>query len=83
MEKKVLNPEELNSLKDLKNKYSQVSLNLGRIEIEFINLSEEKDKLKTEFNNLKNQELSLVEQMKVKYGEGTISLETGEFLPKA
>jgi predicted nuclease with TOPRIM domain len=82
MEKKVLNPEELNSLKDLKNKYSQVSLNLGRIEIEFINLSEEKDKLKTEFNNLKNQELNLVEQMKVKYGEGTISLETGEFLPK-
>jgi len=82
MEKKVLTPEELTSLKDLKNKYSQVSLNLGRIEIEFINLSEEKEKLKTEFNNLKNQELSLVEQMKVKYGEGTISLETGEFLPK-
>jgi predicted nuclease with TOPRIM domain len=82
MEKKVLTPEELTSLKDLKNKYNQVSLNLGRIEIEFINLSEEKDKLKTEFNNLKNQELSLVEQMKVKYGEGTISLETGEFLPK-
>jgi hypothetical protein len=83
MEKKVLTSDELNSLKDLKNKYSQVSLNLGRIEIEFINLSEEKEKLKTEFNNLKNQELSLVEQMKVKYGEGTISLETGEFLPKA
>jgi predicted nuclease with TOPRIM domain len=83
MEKKVLTSDELNSLKDLKNKYSQVSLNLGRIEIEFINLSEEKDKLKTEFNNLKNQELNLVEQMKVKYGEGTISLETGEFLPKA
>ena len=82
MEKKVLTSDELNSLKDLKNKYSQVSLNLGRIEIEFINLSEEKDKLKIEFNNLKNQELSLVEQMKVKYGEGTISLETGEFLPK-
>ena len=83
MEKKVLTSDELNSLKDLKNKYSQVSLNLGRIEIEFINLSEEKEKLKTEFNNLKNQELNLVEQMKVKYGEGTISLETGEFLPKA
>jgi predicted nuclease with TOPRIM domain len=82
MEKKVLTPEELTSLKDLKNKYNQVSLNLGRIEIEFINLSEDKEKLKTDFNNLKNQELSLVEQMKVKYGEGTISLETGEFLPK-
>jgi predicted nuclease with TOPRIM domain len=82
MEKKVLTPEELTSLKDLKNKYNQVSLNLGRIEIEFISLSEDKEKLKTEFNNLKNQELSLVEQMKVKYGEGTISLETGEFLPK-
>jgi predicted nuclease with TOPRIM domain len=82
MEKKVLTPEELTSLKDLKNKYNQVSLNLGRIEIEFISLSEDKEKLKTEFNNLKNQELNLVEQMKVKYGEGTISLETGEFLPK-
>ena len=82
MEKKVLTPEELTSLKDLKNKYNQVSLNLGRIEIEFISLSEDKEKLKTEFNNLKNQELSLVEQMKVKYGEGTISLETGELLPK-
>jgi predicted nuclease with TOPRIM domain len=81
MEQKVLTPEELNSLKQLKEDYNFLSINLGRVEIEFMNLKEEKEKLKQEFNNLKTKELELVEQIKSKYGEGNVSLETGEFSP--
>ena len=79
--KTVLSNEELDSLKNLKEQYNQTALILGRIELEILNLIEEKEKIKQQFSNLKNQELELVNQIKTKYGEGSISLETGEFLP--
>ena len=79
--KTVLSNEELDSLKNLKEQYNQTALILGRIELEILNLIEEKEKIKQQFSNLKNQELELVNQIKTKYGEGNISLETGEFSP--
>jgi hypothetical protein len=79
--KTVLSNEELDSLKNLKEQYNQTSLTLGRIELEIFNLIEEKEKIKQQFFDLKNQELELVNQIKTKYGEGSISLETGEFSP--
>ena len=54
---------------------------LGILELESLNLAEEKEKIKQQFSDLKNQELELVNQIKTKYGEGSISLETGEFSP--
>jgi hypothetical protein len=79
--KTVLSNEELDSLKNLKEQYNQTSRTLGRIELEIFNLIEEKEKIKQQFFDLKNQELELVNQIKTKYGEGSISLETGEFSP--
>jgi predicted transcriptional regulator len=79
--KTVLSNEELDSLKNLKEQYNQTALTLGRLELEVLNLAEEKEKIKQQFSDLKNQELELVNQIKTKYGEGSISLETGEFSP--
>jgi predicted transcriptional regulator len=79
--KTVLSNEELDSLKNLKEQYNQTALTLGRLELEILNLAEEKEKIKQQFSDLKNQELELVNQIKTKYGEGSISLETGEFSP--
>jgi len=79
--KTVLSNEELDSLKNLKEQYHQTALTLGRLELEIFNLAEEKEKIKQQFSDLKNQELELVNQIKTKYGEGSISLETGEFSP--
>ena len=79
--KTVLSNEELDSLKNLKEQYNQTALTLGRLELEILNLAEEKEKIKQQFYDLKNQELELVNQIKTKYGEGSISLETGEFSP--
>jgi len=79
--KTVLSNEELDSLKNLKEQYHQTALTLGRLELEILNLAEEKEKIKQQFSDLKNQELELVNQIKTKYGEGSISLETGEFSP--
>jgi predicted transcriptional regulator len=79
--KTVLTNEELDSLKSLKEQYNQLALVLGRVELEILNLIEEKEKIKQQFSDLKNQELDLVDKIKTKYGEGSVSLETGEFLP--
>jgi hypothetical protein len=79
--KTVLTNEELDSLKSLKEQYNQLALVLGRVELEILNLIEEKEKIKQQFSDVKNQELDLVDKIKTKYGEGSVSLETGEFLP--
>ncbi len=79
--KTVLTNEELDSLKSLKEQYNQLALVLGRVELEILNLIEEKEKIKQQFSDVKNQELDLVNKIKTKYGEGSVSLETGEFLP--
>ena len=40
-----------------------------------------KEQLKSSLQNLQQQEISIAKELEDKYGQGSISLETGEFLP--
>ena len=46
-----------------------------------MNLEIQKDKLKENLLNLQKEEIVLAKELEDKYGEGSISLESGEFLP--
>ena len=81
MEKKVLTTEELNQIKFLREGFTNITTNLGNIEMQIMNLELEKENLKENLKNLKAQEVSLAEGLEGKYGDGNISLETGEFTP--
>ena len=81
MEKTILSTEEMNSIKVLKEGFANVTSYLGNIEMQILNLELEKDKVKDELKSLKAQEISLADELKNKYGDGNISLETGEFTP--
>jgi len=81
MNKKVLTKEELDKVQNLREKFADITTTLGNIEMQILNLELEKDSIKEELKNLKIQEITLAEELKNKYGDGNISLETGEFTP--
>ena len=81
MEKQTLTKEELDLIKDLREGFTNITTNLGNIEMQIMNLELEKENLKEKLKNLKSSELNLAENLKGKYGDGNISLETGEFTP--
>ena len=81
MDKKVLTSEEIQELKELKQGFFNLTSNLGNIEIQIMNLNLKKEQLKSNLIQLQEQEQVLANQLEEKYGKGSISLETGEFLP--
>ena len=82
MEKKVLIVEEINKLKELRTQFERLTDVIGSNEVQIMNLEIRKEQLKNNLQQLQQQELVLAKELEEKYGDGTISLESGEFLPK-
>lgn len=80
MEKKFLEKDEITRLKEIQSKFVSIRDQLGEIEIQIIGLNITKEDLKNELISLKKEEISLAQELQSKYGEGNISLSTGEFL---
>ena len=81
MEKKVLTSDEVSSLKDLKKQYRDLTEATGVIEMQKINLEIKKEQIKEQLKSLQQKEIKLAKELEEKYGNGEISLESGEFLP--
>ena len=73
--------EELNELKVLKEKLSQLAIDLGGLSIQKIRLEEREKSLKQTLLDLEKQEASIATKLTEKYGRGSIDLETGTFTP--
>ena len=80
METKVLTQEEITQLKDVQQERYSLIDKFGTIEIQFQELESMKQKLKLEYEKLKQKEEVLGKQLQDKYGDGTINLEKGEFV---
>jgi hypothetical protein len=72
---------EIQQLTELKTKYNQLVGVIGNIEVQMMSLSLQKDQLKSEFLTIQEEEIKLGKELEEKYGNGTISLENGEFSP--
>ena len=83
MEKKVLTQEEIDKITKLKQQFEDLTGVAGNVEIQIMNLQFQKDQIKSNLQQLQQQEAVLAKELEEKYGNGTISLESGEFLPKA
>jgi len=81
MEKQVLTQEEIQKLTELKSQFNELVNVVGNVEIQIMNLQLKKEQLKSSLQNLQQQEISIAKELEDKYGQGSISLETGEFLP--
>tara|TARA_B110000977_G_scaffold186309_1_gene252084 strand:- start:2290 stop:2535 length:246 start_codon:yes stop_codon:yes gene_type:complete len=76
-----LTSEEIQQLTLLKTKYNQLVGVIGNIEVQMMSLSLQKEQLKAEFLTIQEEEIKLGKELEEKYGNGTISLENGEFSP--
>ena len=80
METKVLTQDEITQLKAVQQERYSIVDKFGTIEIQFQELESTKQKLKLEYEKLKQKEDVLGKQLQDKYGDGTINLEKGEFV---
>jgi DUF438 domain-containing protein len=81
MEKQVLTQEEIQKVTNLRQQFNELVNVIGNIEVQIMDLQLKKEQLKSSFQQLQEQELTVAKELEEKYGQGTISIETGEFLP--
>jgi hypothetical protein len=81
MENKVLTQEEIQQLKGIREKNAQLVEQFGFIEYQLQTLFLQKEELSKDLKEIKSLELTLGKQLQDKYGDGTIDLEKGEFIP--
>ena len=80
-EKKVITKEEILKLKELKTTFNNLTEISGVVEMQHYNIQIKKENLKLNLQNLQQTEAEFAKELEEKYGPGTISLESGEFLP--
>ncbi len=80
-EKKVLSQEEITELKELQATFKNLTEVSGVVEMQNYNIQIKKEQLKLNLQKLQEKEGDLAKKLEEKYGQGSISLETGEFLP--
>lgn len=81
MEKQVLTQEEIQSLKTIQSNQLLLIEQLGLLEYKIQILELEKQKLKQTLQNQIEEEEQIGKQLQQKYGDGSIDLEKGEFIP--
>lgn len=80
-EKIVLSQEEISELKKLKETFKSLTEVSGVVEMQHYNIQIKKENLKLNLQALQQKEAEFAQTLEEKYGQGSISLETGEFLP--
>lgn len=81
MEKKFLTEEEIKQIKSLNEQYESIKEKAGIIEIQIMGLNVAKKQLSKELEEMQENERTFGIALNSKYGEGSISIETGEFIP--
>lgn len=88
-ETKQFDQVEMDKLKAIQDKFNNIVIQLGQVNIELIQNEELKTKLEdvkfgleTDYKNLKKDEKLLAEELSLKYGVGVLNPETGVFTPR-
>ena len=81
MENTKLTAEEVERLTKIQQDNAAIATELGNLEITKLQIEARRDKVIEYFNELRTEENSLGEELSKKYGNGTIDLEKGEFIP--
>jgi len=80
MEKTFLSKEEISELKSIQEKESEVISQLGQIEYQILNLTTQKQFIIDKSKELSKQRSLVAQNLQDKYGEGSIDLDSGEFI---
>ena len=78
-----LTVEEVEKLQEIQQKNAAVASELGNLEITKLQVESRRAEIVNFFNELKKEEQEFGKELSEKYGNGTIDLEKGEFIPSA
>ena len=81
MENTKLTQEELQQLQEMQQQNQALALELGNLELTKIQIESRYDELVEFHTQLKDKEKEIGKELSEKYGNGTIDLEKGEFIP--
>jgi len=81
MKNKKLTSEEIEKLQEIQQKNAAVATELGNLEITKLQLEARKGDVIKFYNDLKEEEQAFGKELSEKYGNGSIDLEKGEFIP--
>ena len=81
MEPIKLTEEELERLVSLQRKSAGVTQEFGNLEIMKLQLDARREELVSFYEQLKEDERTFGKELSEKYGDGTIDIEKGEFVP--
>jgi hypothetical protein len=81
MENQKLTQEELQQLTDIQQKRDNLMFELSQIGILKLSLQTREDRVKDFHKELIAEENAVGQQLTEKYGDGSLNLETGEFVP--
>lgn len=81
MENTKLTQEEIQQVKDLQSQNQALAVELGNLEVAKIQIELNHKELVQFFTELKTKEQELGKTLSEKYGNGTIDLDKGEFIP--
>lgn len=79
MKNQKLTTEELETLKKFQTQQNQITNSLGQIEIQKQILDNQKTDILGQLVKLQEEQNASAKELQEKYGDGNISLETGEF----
>lgn len=71
----------LEDIKKIQEEYNDLTFNMGKVEIQLIELNNIKNEIKSKLDKLKQIENQLLRDLELKYGKGDINIENGEFTP--
>lgn len=81
MSNTILTVEEIQQLTEVQTQSQQIALELGNLEITKLQIEKRKEEVIAFLNEFKAKEQELGKSLSDKYGNGTIDLEKGEFIP--
>jgi flagellar motor switch/type III secretory pathway protein FliN len=79
-QKIILTNEELQEIKGLQGDGLRLSQTLGSLEMSLQDILLKKEESIEELKRLRSKEVTILENIKAKYGEGSINIDTGEFV---
>ncbi len=80
MEKTVLTKEEIEQLASLQEKQNDFVIQLGQVEYQMNILEKQKNYKKQQKETFEENQIQLARQLEEKYGQGSVNLESGEFV---